>query len=102
MAAASFDYTSPACARCRRSPRSQRHDRDGRWRHPPRHRRDQGARAWRALRVGRPSLSLCRGAAGEAGVSRAISLLHAEIDRDLALLGIRSLKEITPDLVRKY
>ena len=51
--------------------------------------------------IGRPFLY---GAvvAGEAGVARAISLLHAEIDRDLALLGIRSLKEITPDLVRKY
>jgi len=51
--------------------------------------------------IGRPFLY---GAvvAGEAGVSRAISLLHAEIDRDLALLGIRSLKEITPDLVRKF
>jgi L-lactate dehydrogenase (cytochrome) len=51
--------------------------------------------------IGRPFLY---GAvvAGEAGVARAISLLHAEIDRDLALLGIRSLKEITPDLVRKF
>lgn len=51
--------------------------------------------------IGRPFLY---GAvvAGEAGVSRAISLLHAEIDRDLALLGIRSLKGITPDLVRKF
>jgi len=51
--------------------------------------------------VGRPFLYAAV-TAGEAGVSRAISLLHAEIDRDLALLGIRSLKEITPDLVRKY
>src|SRR3954471_16106770 len=41
-------------------------------------------------------------AGGEAGVARAISLLRAEIDRDLALLGIRSLSEITPDLVRKF
>ncbi|PDT75958.1 alpha-hydroxy acid oxidase [Bradyrhizobium sp. C9] len=51
--------------------------------------------------IGRPFLY---GAvvAGEAGVARAISLLHAEIDRDLALLGIRSLKEITADLVRKF
>jgi L-lactate dehydrogenase (cytochrome) len=29
-------------------------------------------------------------------------LLQAEIDRDLALRGIRSLSEITPDLVRKF
>ena len=41
-------------------------------------------------------------AGGQAGVERAISLLHAEIDRDLALLGIRNLSEITPDLVRKF
>ena len=33
---------------------------------------------------------------------RAIALLKAEIDRDLALLGIRKLREITPDLVRKF
>ncbi|WP_225713420.1 alpha-hydroxy acid oxidase [Bradyrhizobium semiaridum] len=51
--------------------------------------------------VGRPFLYAAV-VAGEAGVARAISLLHAEIDRDLALLGIRSLKEITPDLVRKF
>jgi L-lactate dehydrogenase (cytochrome) len=35
-------------------------------------------------------------------VERAISLLHDEIGRDLALLGIRSLAEITPDLVRRF
>jgi L-lactate dehydrogenase (cytochrome) len=35
-------------------------------------------------------------------VERAITLLQAEIDRDLALMGIRSLAEITPDLVRKF
>jgi len=28
--------------------------------------------------------------------------LKAEIDRDLARLGIRSISEITPDLVRKF
>lgn len=51
--------------------------------------------------VGRPFLYAAV-AAGEPGVTRAISLLHAEIDRDLALLGIRSIGEITPDLVRKF
>jgi L-lactate dehydrogenase (cytochrome) len=51
--------------------------------------------------VGRPLLYAAI-AGGEAGVQRAISLLHAEIDRDLALLGIRSIGEITPDLVRKF
>ncbi|MGX9430407.1 MULTISPECIES: alpha-hydroxy acid oxidase [Bradyrhizobium] len=51
--------------------------------------------------VGRPFLYAAV-AAGEAGVTRAITLLRDEIDRDLALLGIRSLSEITPDLVRKF
>jgi L-lactate dehydrogenase (cytochrome) len=51
--------------------------------------------------VGRPFLYAAI-AGGEAGVQRAITLLKAEIDRDLALLGIRKLSEITPDLVRKF
>ncbi len=51
--------------------------------------------------VGRPFLYAAV-AAGEAGVTRAITLLRDEIDRDLALLGIRSIGEITPDLVRKF
>jgi L-lactate dehydrogenase (cytochrome) len=51
--------------------------------------------------IGRPFL-YAAAAAGEAGVGRAISLLHDEIDRDLALLGIRSVAEITPGLVRKF
>jgi L-lactate dehydrogenase (cytochrome) len=51
--------------------------------------------------VGRPFLYAAI-AGGEAGVQRAITLLKAEIDRDLALLGIRSISEITPDLVRKF
>ncbi|MBO4226965.1 alpha-hydroxy-acid oxidizing protein [Bradyrhizobium neotropicale] len=51
--------------------------------------------------VGRPFLYAAV-AAGEVGVTRAITLLRDEIDRDLALLGIRSIGEITPDLVRKF
>jgi L-lactate dehydrogenase (cytochrome) len=51
--------------------------------------------------IGRPFLYAAI-AGGEAGVQRGINLLHAEIDRDLALLGIRSISEITPDLVRKF
>jgi L-lactate dehydrogenase (cytochrome) len=50
--------------------------------------------------IGRPFLYAAV-AGGEAGVQRAITLLRAEIDRDLALLGIRSIGEITPELVRK-
>ena len=51
--------------------------------------------------IGRPFLYAAI-VGGEAGVQRAITLLKAEIDRDLALLGIRKLSEITPDLVRKF
>ena len=51
--------------------------------------------------VGRPFLYAAV-VAGQPGVERAISLLRDEVDRDLALMGIRSLAEITPDLVRKF
>jgi L-lactate dehydrogenase (cytochrome) len=51
--------------------------------------------------IGRPFLYAAI-AGGEAGVQRAITLLRDEIDRDLALLGIRSIDEITPDLVRRF
>ena len=40
-------------------------------------------------------------AAGEAGVQRALALLKDEVDRDMALLGIRSIGEISSDLVRR-
>jgi L-lactate dehydrogenase (cytochrome) len=51
--------------------------------------------------IGRPFLYAAI-AGGEGGVQRAVTLLQAEIDRDLALLGIRSIGEITPDLVRRF
>jgi L-lactate dehydrogenase (cytochrome) len=51
--------------------------------------------------VGRPFLYAAV-AGGQPAVKRAITLLHDEIDRDLALMGIRSISEITPDLVRKF
>jgi L-lactate dehydrogenase (cytochrome) len=38
--------------------------------------------------------------AGQAGVTRAIDLLAAEVDRDMALLGLRRLDEIDRDFVR--
>jgi L-lactate dehydrogenase (cytochrome) len=38
-------------------------------------------------------------AAGEPGVYRALGLLKEEVDRDMALLGTRSIAEITPELV---
>jgi L-lactate dehydrogenase (cytochrome) len=50
--------------------------------------------------VGRPLLYAAM-VGGEAGVSRALTLLRDEVDRDMALLGIRSIGEITPELVRK-
>lgn len=50
--------------------------------------------------VGRPFLYAAI-VGGQAGLERAIMLLQAEIDRDLGMLGIRSLSEITSDLVRK-
>jgi L-lactate dehydrogenase (cytochrome) len=51
--------------------------------------------------VGRPFLYAAI-AGGQPGVERAVTLLRDEIDRDLALMGIRSVSEITPDLVRKF
>jgi L-lactate dehydrogenase (cytochrome) len=51
--------------------------------------------------VGRPLLYAAV-AGGQAGVQRALTLLKDEVDRDLALLGIRSISEITPELVRKF
>jgi L-lactate dehydrogenase (cytochrome) len=51
--------------------------------------------------VGRPFLYAAV-AGGQGAVERAITLLRDEIDRDLALMGIRNLAEITPDLVRKF
>jgi L-lactate dehydrogenase (cytochrome) len=50
--------------------------------------------------VGRPFL-FAAVAAGEPGVRRALSLLKEEVDRDMALLGVPSIAEITPDLVRR-
>ena len=51
--------------------------------------------------VGRPLLYAAM-VGGEAGVQRALGLLRDEVDRDMALLGIRSIGEITPELVRKF
>ena len=50
--------------------------------------------------VGRPFLYAAV-IAGQAGVQRALTLLRDEVDRDMALLGIRSTGEITSDLVRR-
>jgi len=39
------------------------------------------------------------GAAGERGVDHVLSLLHSDVTRTMALLGARSVSELTPDLV---
>jgi L-lactate dehydrogenase (cytochrome) len=50
--------------------------------------------------VGRPFL-FAAVAGGEPGVQRAVTLLRDEVDRDMALLGIRSTREISAELVRR-
>ena len=50
--------------------------------------------------VGRPMLYAAV-AAGEAGVRRALELLREEVHRDMALIGARSIAEVTPELVRR-
>jgi L-lactate dehydrogenase (cytochrome) len=48
--------------------------------------------------VGRP-FNYAASLGGEAGVDRAIALLAAEVNRDMALLGINSLAEMKPQLL---
>ncbi|WP_427029193.1 alpha-hydroxy acid oxidase [Halomonas sp. H2] len=50
--------------------------------------------------VGRPFL-FAAAVAGLPGVTRAMALLREEIDRDMALLGIRQLSDLSPDLLRQ-
>lgn len=49
--------------------------------------------------VGRPFL-FAAALGGVDGVEHAIRLLREEIDRDMALVGVRQLSELTPDLLR--
>jgi len=49
--------------------------------------------------VGRPML-FAAALGGVAGVEHAIRLLREEIDRDMAMLGIRTIGELTPELLR--
>ena len=37
----------------------------------------------------------------DGGVQRALTLPKDEVDRDMALLGVRSITEVTPDLLRR-
>jgi L-lactate dehydrogenase (cytochrome) len=50
--------------------------------------------------IGRPFL-FAAVAEGEPGVQHALALMKEEIHRDMALAGLRSIAEITPDLVRR-
>jgi L-lactate dehydrogenase (cytochrome) len=50
--------------------------------------------------IGRPFL-FAAVAEGEGGVQHALALMKEEIHRDMALAGLRSIAEITPDLVRR-
>jgi len=50
--------------------------------------------------VGRPMLYAAV-TAGEEGVRRAIGLLKEEIHRDMALMGVRSIAEVTAEMVRR-
>ena len=52
-----------------------------------------------AVWVGRP-MNYAAAVGGQAGVSRAITLLKEEIDRNLALLGVRHLGELHPGLLQ--
>jgi len=54
----------------------------------------------RAVALGRPTLyGLAAG--GEAGATRALEILRAELDRTLALLGCRSIDELSPDRLHR-
>jgi L-lactate dehydrogenase (cytochrome) len=50
--------------------------------------------------VGRPFL-FAAALGGMAGVEHAVRLLREEIDRDMALLGVRNLGELTPEFLRR-
>lgn len=50
--------------------------------------------------IGRPML-FAAAVAGEAGVAHAIALVKAEIDRNLALMGLSDIAELVPDSLRR-
>jgi L-lactate dehydrogenase (cytochrome) len=52
----------------------------------------------RLVFLGRPPL-YGAAVAGSAGIQRVLEIFETEIDRDLALLGCRSLSEVSPDLL---
>jgi L-lactate dehydrogenase (cytochrome) len=54
----------------------------------------------RACSAGRPHL-YGLGAGGEAGATKALNILKTEIARDMALLGVASLRDVDSSLVRR-
>ena len=65
----------------------------------------RGAEIMQAIALGADAVLLGRAAlyglaaGGQAGVARAIEILRMEIDRNLMLLGLDSIDELTPDLL---
>lgn len=55
----------------------------------------------RMVFVGRP-FNYAAAVAGQAGVAHAIALLRAEVDRNLAMLGINSCDELSPELLLRH
>lgn len=51
--------------------------------------------------LGRP-FNYAASIAGEVGVKKAIMLLGSEIERNMALLGVTDVEELTPDLLRRH
>jgi L-lactate dehydrogenase (cytochrome) len=67
----------------------------------------RGTHVLKALALGANACSIGRGylyglaAGGQAGVERALGLLRAELERDLALLGCRQLSDLRPEHVSR-
>lgn len=70
----------------------------------------RGTHVIKALALGATACSIGRsylyglGAGGQAGVEKALTLLRTEIERDMALMGVTKISEITREMVvrRKY
>lgn len=67
----------------------------------------RGSHVIKALAMGATACSIGRsylyglGAGGQAGVERALTLLRAEIERDMALLGVTKVSDITQDFLQR-
>ena len=42
------------------------------------------------------------GAMGEAGVTRALEIIHKELDVTMALCGLRDVKDANPSILRRF